>query len=316
MPPTKSEMLNAAVKQAAEAVFNGPTGGDDLVERTADFLSRLPATMMDFQAETDVQAATNFQATLELRRHVSAPILASHYMKGRRKEPGKGTDPYFEGALKAVRDARRMLARRLAVPETAPAAPKKGSFTEGAEAVPVNNHDLTDRPEYWRGLYSDEKGACEWLRSKENPEGSWEVQRELQDAVQQKGLEWIMAHLTPCPKEWGEGLTAADFMADTGRCLANYKTVPSKDGKGEGARVGLRPPEVAKRLLALTDGWPKRVGPLLFAAKGFDPVWLEKVSQLFAWAGGRLGETVRWAGGEDKVTQEVFDSYLRTGRSA
>jgi hypothetical protein len=76
-------------------------------------------------------------------------------------------------------------------------------------------------------------------------------------------------------------------------------------------KVGVPPQAIAEWLLFATGGWPSRVGSLLFSVDGLEVKWLENANQLFAWISGRQTQPVRWAGGEDKTSREVFDSYLR-----
>jgi hypothetical protein len=95
--------------------------------------------------------------------------------------------------------------------------------------------------------------------------------------------------------------------------LANYaeREVKGDDGKAKTVRYGRTPAEVWGALSRLTGGWPRRVGGLLFAADGYKPRWLARTEDLFAWIGSCLAEPVRWAAGEDMVSQAVFHAYLR-----
>jgi len=98
--------------------------------------------------------------------------------------------------------------------------------------------------------------------------------------------------------------------------LCNYITV-QRDGGKPSVKVGITPASIANRLHQLTEGWPKRVGKLLFAA-GVDgrPLWFEGTDELFAWIASKLpvpatGENaLRWASGEGRVTMAQFAAFL------
>ena len=97
--------------------------------------------------------------------------------------------------------------------------------------------------------------------------------------------------------------------------FANYRC---EDPHGDGVPVksGLSAGEIASRLSGLSGGWPKRVGPRLFAAEAdCKPLWLETADGLFAWIGRKLpaGEanSLRWVHGEDKVSQGQFYAHLK-----
>jgi hypothetical protein len=100
--------------------------------------------------------------------------------------------------------------------------------------------------------------------------------------------------------------------------LANYgeRTVPGPDGKDRTIKVGRTAADIRRRLSALVGDWPRRVGNLLFAAEGCEPVWLDSVDALFAWVGRQLDEPIRWAAGEDKVGSAVFHAHLRQTATA
>jgi hypothetical protein len=89
--------------------------------------------------------------------------------------------------------------------------------------------------------------------------------------------------------------------------ITNYLVV--KDGDKTN-RVGRRLPAIAADLAHLSGAWPRRVGGLLFAPTGaYEPLWLVRVEDLFAWVGGRW--PVRWTNGDDVHTKAEFASYLR-----
>jgi hypothetical protein len=84
-------------------------------------------------------------------------------------------------------------------------------------------------------------------------------------------------------------------------------------------KVGLPAHSIAEQLLRVTNGWPKRTGQLLFVADGTTPHYLEDATDLFGWInkawphrdGARGVNPIRWAKGEDKLSQSHFDAYLR-----
>jgi hypothetical protein len=95
--------------------------------------------------------------------------------------------------------------------------------------------------------------------------------------------------------------------------FANFTVHEFKDDKGKTKRVliGKTPQAIRKTLTVLVGDWPKRVGGLLFSADGYEPRWLPKTEDLFAWIGGQLPEPVQWADGTDKASRNVFAAYLR-----
>ncbi|HZY84062.1 MAG TPA: hypothetical protein VFE78_04485, partial [Gemmataceae bacterium] len=105
--------------------------------------------------------------------------------------------------------------------------------------------------------------------------------------------------------------------------LRNFfvETSTADDGKGRKAKVGLPPCRISDDLMKITGGWPKRVGGRLFSADdSCRPLWLEDAPGLFAYAASRLPgdghSKVRWAGGEDKVSQGLFFAYLQQAAEA
>jgi len=94
--------------------------------------------------------------------------------------------------------------------------------------------------------------------------------------------------------------------------------VQSKDKDGRATTktvcIGLPIDRIKLNLLDATGGWPKRVGPLLFAPAAEGPLYLESDPEKFAWIAGRLGGTlsnpIRWADGQGKVTKAEFCAYL------
>jgi hypothetical protein len=96
-------------------------------------------------------------------------------------------------------------------------------------------------------------------------------------------------------------------------CFANFylKTVKDDKDKDKTIKVGKTAAQIHTDLLGVTDGWPKRVDKLLFAAREYDPLWLVKTAELFAYIGSQLPQPIQWVGGEDKVTQDVFLAHLQ-----
>jgi hypothetical protein len=97
--------------------------------------------------------------------------------------------------------------------------------------------------------------------------------------------------------------------------LRNYRTDRYKDADGvyKDSDVGLTVKEIHEQLTELIGPWPRRVDKLLFAAPYEDePIcFLEKAKDTFAWIGSQVDEPVNWVSGRDKVSQSVFDAYLR-----
>ncbi len=72
----------------------------------------------------------------------------------------------------------------------------------------------------------------------------------------------------------------------------------------------------------ITDGWPKRIGELLFAQREGEPLYLDNPNSLFAWIAGHLpgnlvvqesGKPTNplvWAKGPDMVSQERLFAFL------
>src|SRR5262249_37629517 len=102
-----------------------------------------------------------------------------------------------------------------------------------------------------------------------------------------------------------------EFYTGGWRLFANYTDEPAGgDGDEEPdlVKVGKPVVTIGEELAELSEGWPKRVGPLLFAlGTDYEPLWLGGSEALFAWVGRLLGSDganpVRWAGGTDKVTR-------------
>jgi hypothetical protein len=98
----------------------------------------------------------------------------------------------------------------------------------------------------------------------------------------------------------------------TGAVFTNYRAEKIKD---ENVKIGLSAPQLGRRLSELTGGWPKRVVDRLFVPGDDDkPLWLGAADTLFAWVGRQLpstdGNGLRWAKGEDKVSQAQFHAHL------
>jgi hypothetical protein len=131
-------------------------------------------------------------------------------------------------------------------------------------------------------------------------------------SVRRQTFEKLIAAALPVPEQvaW----TLRNFREET------VKDGTNKDGsdKFKTVRVGLTVREIYDALLAETGEWPKRVGRLLFVtgADDYEVEWLEKPSQTYAWIGGQLPNPLHWADGIDKVSQGVFDAYLRQAADA
>ena len=103
----------------------------------------------------------------------------------------------------------------------------------------------------------------------------------------------------------------------TSMLFLNYALEETRQGdKKHYVKVGHPVAAIAGHLFRVTNNWPKRVGPQLFV-QGDDvrPFILGSTDSLFAWIGGTLphrgANGLHWSGGEDKVTQAQFFSYLQ-----
>src|SRR5262249_23770934 len=99
--------------------------------------------------------------------------------------------------------------------------------------------------------------------------------------------------------------------------FSNYREEEVVDGKGNVrlVRVGLPVQSLAERVRQITGGWPRRVGPALFAEDpGPRPLWLERHTQLFAWVSRHLpgGDSngLVWGDADDMVSEGCFHAYL------
>jgi hypothetical protein len=97
----------------------------------------------------------------------------------------------------------------------------------------------------------------------------------------------------------------------------NYRVeeTATDDGKVVQTRVGLPLQALAGQAHMITKGWPRRVGPLLFAeVEGPRPLWLERPPQLMAWLSSHLpggdDKRVRWGDADDMVSEARFHAYL------
>lgn len=115
------------------------------------------------------------------------------------------------------------------------------------------------------------------------------------------------------------GGTAAPSVNGTGRrdrSFCNYFTEEvERAGKVVKVKVGYSASHLEGRLLSMTVGWPKRVGPLLFADAGGTPQYLDQPADLFAWIGRQLPESsdnrVHWSGGPTCVPKAEFFAHLQ-----
>ncbi len=98
-----------------------------------------------------------------------------------------------------------------------------------------------------------------------------------------------------------------------GKAFTNFfeKEIAGPKGELQIVKMGYPIDEMRTRLATITDGWPQRVGEVLFAPKGHEPVWLSSAAALFAWINGYTQEPVKWSAGEDKVSKEEFFAYLQ-----
>jgi hypothetical protein len=117
----------------------------------------------------------------------------------------------------------------------------------------------------------------------------------------------------------GSGRAAETLGCPEGEAgvFRNFTIEERQDGeKKQLVKVGRPIAAVARELFALTDNWPKRVGSELFVeGDEHQPLYLDSTDATFAWIAGRLPDgghnSLRWAAGEDKVTQAQFFHYLQ-----
>lgn len=99
--------------------------------------------------------------------------------------------------------------------------------------------------------------------------------------------------------------------------FTNFReTTRAEEGKApETVRVPMDMSEISDLLSAITGGWPKRVGPMLFI-EGRDgkPHWLDSPPKLFAWIDRQA--KVNWTKGGAFITQERFYEDQRTHAEA
>jgi hypothetical protein len=103
-----------------------------------------------------------------------------------------------------------------------------------------------------------------------------------------------------------------------GTAFCNFfeKTIKTEDSTPSTIKVGLSAAHLKEELLHLSGGWPRRVEGLLFVqGAGSEPLWLTNADQLFAWISRQLpndgANPLKWAKGQDKVTQAQFFAYLQ-----
>jgi hypothetical protein len=119
------------------------------------------------------------------------------------------------------------------------------------------------------------------------------------------------------PKEPAAAESDSDDRSAEAQTFCNYRLVDVQEGDREKAvKVGLPADQLARDLLTLTGGWPKRTGSLLFVnGTNYSPLWLATADALFAWIQtllpGRDTNAVLWASGHDKLTRAEFFAYLQ-----
>jgi hypothetical protein len=119
----------------------------------------------------------------------------------------------------------------------------------------------------------------------------------------------------PSAREPGDDTATEPY--DDSQKIWNYEIEFHDTKKGTRAvKVGLAVDVITNRLHRLTDGWPKRVGAMLFARDGNKPIYFEKTPELFAWFGKMVPHEknenqLQWAEGHDKITRDQFAAYLR-----
>jgi hypothetical protein len=82
------------------------------------------------------------------------------------------------------------------------------------------------------------------------------------------------------------------------------------DDEGEPKVVALEMKEVLIGISAITEGWPRRIGPSLFTHDDYGISWLESTSSLFGWLASSTG-IVEWRKVNGCVTKEETYAELR-----
>jgi hypothetical protein len=147
-----------------------------------------------------------------------------------------------------------------------------------------------------------------------------------QSKFSQKDLDRIQGAYGPAP---GESVYESDDAPPRRRAkpstngkaqpaFANYVTeqIETRDGKTTTVRRGLTIEAIGQELGRLAPGWPKRVGPVLFAPgpEEHQPLWLETTEALFAWINRQLPEAsnpVAWGESDGMVTKGEFRHHLQ-----
>jgi len=205
-----------------------------------------------------------------------------------------------------------------------------GGFWCGCKKVSTGGHELIDDLAAipWKGRIA--YVVFDYDRNPQTRRKSTSAARRLAAELHKVGVKEVYyAELPPGPDGDKQGVDdylvangsdafrklveAAKTVPQGSGAFSNFKVVEIKDEKGKNKNtwIGLSVRELHDSLFQLTGGWPKRTGKLLFITEGYEARWLEQTNQTFAWIGGRLDEPVKWANGTDKVSQGVFDAYLR-----
>jgi hypothetical protein len=96
--------------------------------------------------------------------------------------------------------------------------------------------------------------------------------------------------------------------------LQNFEVITvqdEEDGKEKQVQISLTATSIRLKLQAITGGWPRRVGKLLFAPlPGYQVLWMESTDQVFGWVAGWTKRTTKWARRIDTVSKTEFFAHL------
>lgn len=143
----------------------------------------------------------------------------------------------------------------------------------------------------------------------------WNVSGEVSKVAERLNADNV-AHCVP-PLEPDEIRKIAESCAryesvPPAEPVANHEWIKATDGKHELNAVHIS--VIKTKLEVATDGWPRRVGDLLFVDERGEIKFLERADEVYSWMHGKA--TIHWKTGADKVgrtlvTKNEFAAHLR-----
>lgn len=132
-------------------------------------------------------------------------------------------------------------------------------------------------------------------------------------AANDSGWRWIQPARSVESKQTSGESTVGVKSDPTPRdkTFSNFTTTWSGEGENrKPTHHPLRTDALARSLVELIPGWPKRVGELLFRrSPDFTPVYLDSATRFFAWIDSHA--QVEWTKGARFIPQERFYEHLR-----